>query len=188
MALVVKNLPASVGDLRYLGLIPGLGRSPGEGIATHYSVLAWRIPCSEDSGRPQTIGSQELDITEMTFCCCWLVAHSCSTLCDLMDCSTPGFPVFHHLLELAQTQVHWVGDAIQPSCPLSSPSPAFSLSQHQGLFQGVSASHQVAKVLEFSISPSNEYPGLISFRIDWFDFLAVQGTVKSLLQHHNSKA
>jgi len=70
MALVVKNLPASVGDLRYLGLIPGLGRSPGEGIATHYSVLAWRIPCSEDSGRPQTIGSQELDITEMTFCCC----------------------------------------------------------------------------------------------------------------------
>ena len=70
MALVVKNLPASVGDLRYLGLIPGLGRSPGEGIATHYSVLAWRIPCSEDSGRLQTIGSQELDITEMTFCCC----------------------------------------------------------------------------------------------------------------------
>ena len=116
-----------------------------------------------------------------------LWSHSVMSDCDPMDYSTPGFPVFHHLLELAQTQVHRVGDAIQPSCPLSSPS-TFNLSQHQGLFQRVSVSHQVAKVLEFSISPSNEYPGLISFRIDWFDFLAVQGTLKRLLQHHNSKA
>ena len=89
------------------------------------------------------------------------------------------------------THVHWVGDTIQPSHPLSSPSPfAFSLFQHQGLFQWVSSWHQVAKVLElqFSISPSNEYSGLISFRIDWLDLLAVQGILKNLLQHHNWKA
>ena len=100
-------------------------------------------------------------------------------------------PVRHHLLEFTQTHVHWVGDVIQPSHPLSSPSPpAFSLSQYQGLFKWVSSSHQVAKVLEFSsnISPSNEYSELISFRKDWLDLLAVQGTLKSLLQHHSSKA
>ena len=78
-----------------------------------------------------------------------LVAHLCPILCSLMDCSTPGFPVHHQLPELAQTQIHWVSDAIQPSHPLSSPSPpALNLSQHQGLFQWVSSSHQVAKVLE----------------------------------------
>ena len=76
------------------------------------------------------------------------VTQSCLTLCDPMDCSTPGLPVHHQLLELAQTHVHRVGDAIQPSHPLLSPSPpAINLSQHQGLFQGVSSSHQVAKVL-----------------------------------------
>ena len=80
------------------------------------------------------------------------VAQSCPTLWDPINCSTPGFPVLHHLLELAQTHVHWVGDAIQSSHPLSSPSPpALNLSQHQGLFQGVSSSHQVAKVLEFQL-------------------------------------
>ena len=108
-----------------------------------------------------------------------------------MDCSMPGFPVHHQLPELAQTYVHWVDDAIQLSHPLSSPSPpSFSLSQHQGLSQWVSSSHQVAKVLElsFSISPSNEYSGLISFQMDWFDLLAIQVTLKSLLQHHFSKA
>ena len=119
------------------------------------------------------------------------ISQSCLTLCDPMDCSTPGFPVHHRLPELAQTHVHWVDDAIQPSHPLSSPSsPAFNLSQHRGLFQWVSSSHQVAKVLEFhfSISPSNDYSGLISFRMDWLDLLAVQGTLKSLLQHLSSKA
>ena len=108
-----------------------------------------------------------------------------------MDCSTLGFPVLHQLPELAQTPVHWVGDAIQPSHPLSSPSPpAFNLSQHQDLFQWVSSSHHVAKVLEFQLqlSPSNEYSGLISLRMDWLDLFAVQGTLKSLLQHHSSKA
>ena len=80
------------------------------------------------------------------------VAQSCPTLCDPMDCSTPGFPVHHQLLEPIQTHVHCVGDAIQPSHPLSSPSsPAFNLSQHQGLFQQVSSSHHVAKVLELQL-------------------------------------
>ena len=77
------------------------------------------------------------------------VAQSCPTLCDPMDCSMPGLPVHHQLPEVIQTHVHWVRDAIQPSHPLSSPSPlAFNLSHHQGLFQWVSSSHQVAKVLE----------------------------------------
>ena len=87
--------------------------------------------------------------------------------------------------------VHWVGDAIQPSHPLSSPSPpALNHSQHQGLFQWVSSSHQVAKYWSFSfnISLSNEHPAPISSRMDWLDILAVQGTLKSLLQHHSSKA
>ena len=109
-----------------------------------------------------------------------------------MNCSMPGLPVHHQLLESTQTHVHWVSDAIQPSYPLSSPSPpALNLSQHQGLFKWVSSSHQVAKVLQsfhFNISPSSEHPGLISFRMDCLDLLAVQGTLKSLLQHHSSKA
>ena len=103
----------------------------------------------------------------------------------------PDFPVCQQLLELAQTHDHGVGDAIQPSHPLSSPSPpAFNLSQHQGLFQWISSSHHVANYwsFSFSISPSYEHPGLISFRMDWLDLLAVQGTLKSLLQHHSSKA
>ena len=82
-------------------------------------------------------------------CCCCSVAQSCLTLCDPMDCSMPGFPILHHLPELAQTHVHWVGDVTQPSHPLSPPSPpALNLSQHQSLFQSVSSSHQVARVLE----------------------------------------
>ena len=112
-------------------------------------------------------------------------------LCDPTDCSTPGFPVLHHLLEFAHTHVHWVGDVIQPPHPLLPPSlPAFNLSQHQGLFKWVSSSHLVAKHwnFSFSISPSNEHSRLISFRTDWLDLLAVQGTLKSLLQHHSSKA
>ena len=111
-------------------------------------------------------------------------------LCDPMDCSMPGFPVHHPLPELTQIHVHRVSDAIQPSHPLSSPSSASSLSQHQNIFQWVGSLHQMAKVLKFSfsISPSNEYSELISFRINWFDLLAIQGTLKSLLQHHSSKA
>ena len=107
-----------------------------------------------------------------------------------MDCSLSGFPVHHQHPELAQTHDYRGSDAIQPSYPLSSPSPpAFNLSQHQGLFQWVSSSHQKAKVseLQLSISPSSEYSGSISFRIDGLDLLAVQGTLNNLLQHHSSK-
>ena len=114
---------------------------------------------------------------------------SVTQLCQT-ECNTPDFPVHHQLLELTLTHVHRVGDAIQPSHLLLSPPPAFSLSQHQGLFQWVSSLHQVAKYWSFSfcISPSSECSGLISFRMDWLSFLAVQGTLKSLLQHHTSKA
>ena len=120
------------------------------------------------------------------------VAQAGLTVCNPMDCSMPGIPVYHQLPKLVQTQVHWLSDAIQPFHPLSSPSPsAFNLSQHQGLFQWVSSSRQVARVLwsfSFNTSPSNGYSGLISFRIDWLDLLAVQETLKSLLQHHSLKA
>ena len=106
------------------------------------------------------------------------VTQPCQTLWDTMDCSMPGFPVLHQLPELAQIHVHWVSDAIQPTHPLSHPSaPAFNPAQHQSLLQWVSSSHQVAKYwsFSFSISPSNEYSGLISFRMDCSHLLAVQG-------------
>ena len=118
------------------------------------------------------------------------VSQSCPDLCNPMDRGTPGFPVHHQLLELSQTQVHQVGDAIQPSHPLSSPSiPAFNHSSIR-VFTNKSVLHiRWPKYwsFSFSISPPNEYSGLISFRIDWLDPLAVQGTLKSL-QHLNSKA
>ena len=115
-----------------------------------------------------------------------LVAQSCPTLCDPMVCSMPGFPVHHQLLELAQTHVHWVGDAIQSSHLLVVPClPAFSLSQPQSV---VRIRWPKYWSFSFNISPSNEHPGLISFRMGWLDLLAVQGTLKSLLQHHSLKA
>ena len=120
-----------------------------------------------------------------------LVAQSCPTLCDAMDCSMPGFPVHHQLPEFNQTRVHWVGEAIQPSHPLQSPSlPTFNLSQHQGLFKWVSSLHQVAKGLEFQLQHQffQWTPRTVSFRMDWLNLFAVQGTLKSLLQHHSSKA
>ena len=117
------------------------------------------------------------------------VAQSCPTLCDPMNCSTLGFPVHHQLPEFTQTNVYRVSDAIQPSHPLSSPSPpAPNPSQHQGLFQWVNSSHEMAKVLEFQLQHQSFHPGLVSFRMDWLDLLVVQGTLKSLLQHHSSKA
>ena len=112
------------------------------------------------------------------------VTQSCLTLCDPMNCITPGLPVHHQLPEFTQTHVHRVSDASQPSHPLSSPSPPVpNPSQHQGLFQWVKYWS-----FSFSIIPSNEHPGLISFRMDQLDLLAIQGTRKSLLQHHSSKA
>ena len=117
---------------------------------------------------------------------------SCSILCHPMDCSTPGFPVHHQLPGPTQTHVHRVGDASQPSHPGLSPSPpAFNLSQHQVLFQWVGSLHQVAKVLEFQLQHQSlqwKHSGLISFRMDRLDLLALKGALKSLLQHHSSKA
>ena len=103
----------------------------------------------------------------------------------------PGLPVHHQLPEFTQTQVRWAGDAIQPSHPLSSPSPpAYNLSQHQVFSNESVLCIRWTKYwnFSFSISSSSEYSGLISFQIDWLDLFAVQGTLKSLLQHHNSKA
>ena len=116
------------------------------------------------------------------------VAQSCQTLCDPMDCSIPDFPFHHQLLDPAQTHVHQVHDAIQPSHSLSSPSsPAFSIRvfSNESVFR---IRWPNCWIFTFRISPFNEYSGLISFRMDCLDLLAIQRTLKSLLQHHNSKA
>ena len=134
-------------------------------------------------------GHQQSPFTVFPICCS--VTQLCPTLCDPMGCSMPGFPVQHQFLELAQIHVHPVSDTIQPSHPLSSLSPpAFNLSSIR-----VFSNESVLSIrwpnywsFSFSISPSSEYSGLISFRKDWLDLLAVQGTLKSLLQHHSSKA
>ena len=120
-----------------------------------------------------------------------LVDQSCPTHCNSVNHSTPGLPVHHQLSEFNQTHVHQVGNVIQSSHPLSSPSPlAPNPSQHQSLSNESTLRMRWPKYwsFSFSISPSKEHPGLISFRMDWLDLLAVQGTLKSLLQYHSSKA
>ena len=110
------------------------------------------------------------------------VAQSCPILCNPMNHSTPGLPVHHQHWEFTQTHVHWVGDAIQPSHPLSSPSPhAFYLSSIRVFSSESTLRIRWPKDWSFnlSISPSNEHPGLVSFRMDWLDLLAVQGILKS---------
>ena len=120
---------------------------------------------------------------------CYSVTQSCLTLHDLMDCSAPDFSVLLWLPEFAQTHAHWVSDAKQPSHPLLSPShPALIFSSIKVFSNEWALCFRWPKYWSFSISISNEYSGLISFRIDWFDLLAVQGTLKSLLQHYSSKA
>ena len=119
------------------------------------------------------------------------VAQLCPTLCDPMDCGMLGLFVLHHLLELAQTYVHWVSDAIQPSHPLPSPFLLPSIFPSIRVFSTESTCHiRWRKYWSFcfSESPYNDYSGLISFRTDWLDLLAVQGTLKGLLQHNNLKA
>ena len=116
------------------------------------------------------------------------VSQSCLTLCDPMDCSMPGLPVHHQLPEFTQTRVHRVGDAIQPSHLLSSPSLLPSIFPSIRVFSNESALHiSLSKYwsFNFNISPFEEHSGLISFRMDWLDLLAVQGTLKSLFQHHS---
>ena len=145
-------------------------------MATHSSILAWRIPRIEEPGRLQSVGSQrgghiwsDLAHKRGLFClwsliqvdwvrwelpsrCCYFsVAHLCPTFCDAMDCSKSGFPVLYYLLEFAQTHVHWVSDAIQSFHPFSPLSPALNLSQHQCLLQWDGSLHQVAKALELQL-------------------------------------
>ena len=141
--------------------VPSLGQEDSlkKDMATHSSTLAWEILWTGEPGRLQSMGLQRVRHNWATSLVHWIShfssVQSLSPVClfaNPMDCSTPGFPVHHQLLELAQTQVHQVGDAIQPSHPLlSSSPPAFNLSQHWDLFQWVSSSHQVAKVLEFQL-------------------------------------
>ena len=119
------------------------------------------------------------------------IAQSCPTLCDPMNCSTPSLPVYHQLPKFTQTHIHKVSDAIQPSHSLSSPSPPAPIHPSIRVFSNESTLRmRWPKYWSFSfnIIPSKEIPGLISFRMDWVDLLAVQGTLKSLLQHHSSKA
>ena len=119
------------------------------------------------------------------------VTQLCPTLCDPMNRSMPGLPVHHQLPEFTQTHIHRVGDAIQPSHPLSSPSLLPPIPPSIRVFSSESALRiRWPKYwsFSFSISPSNEHPGLIFSRMDWLDLLAVQETLKSLLQHHSSKA
>ena len=115
----------------------------------------------------------------------------CPTFCNPMDCGTPGFPVLHYLPEFAQTHVHWVDDAIQSSHPLIPFSSCLQSFPASGSFPVnwlFTSGGQSIGASALAISPSNEYSWLISFRIDWFDLLAVQGTLKSLPQPHSSKA
>ena len=131
----------------------------------------------------------EISHGEVFIPCYYSATQSCPTLCNPMDCGTPGL-LAHHFPKFAQVHVHSIGDAIQLSHPLMPSSPsAFNLSQHQRLFQ--SAVHiRWPKYwsFTFNISPSNKYSELISLKIDWFDLLAVQGTLRSLIQHCSSKA
>ena len=170
-----------------------------KGMSTHSNILAWRILWTEEPGgqsmRSQTVGHDwgtktihQVPQQSQQFSS---VTQSGLTVCDPRDCSKPGFPFHYQLPEFTQTHVHRVGDVIQTSHPLSSPSPsAFNPSSIRGF-----SSESVLYIrwpkywsFSFSISPSNEYSGLISFRMDWLDLLAVQGTLKSLLQYHGSKA
>ena len=117
------------------------------------------------------------------------VTQSCPTLCDPMNCSMPGLPVHHQLLEFTQTHVHWVGDAIQPFHPLLTlpPPSIFPIIRIFSNEWALCIRWPKYWSFRFNISPFNEHPGLI-FRMDWLDLLADQGTLKSLLQHHSSKA
>ena len=152
---------------------------PLEGeMATHSRILPGRIRGTEEPGIQQSMGSQRIrhDLAIQS-----VPSLSHVQLCDPMDCSMPGFPFHHQLLELAQTHVYWVGDAIHLSHALSSPSPpAFNLSplpppQPIRIFHESVLPIRWSKYWSFSlrISPSNEYSGLISFRVDWLDLLAV---------------
>ena len=168
-------------------------------MATHSSVLAWRIPGTGEPGGLPSRGSHRVgpDRSDLAAAAAVnssvqfsSVAKSCLILCDPTNPSMPDLPVHHQLPESTQTHVHCVGDAIQTSHPLLSPSPpALNLSQHQSLqMSALTIRWPKYWSFSFNISPSNEHPELISFRMDWLDLLAVQWTLKNLHQHHSSKA
>ena len=167
-------------------------------MATHSNILAWEIPWTEEPDGLQSMGSHRGRHNLATkqrqhMCVLLLLLLSLSVMSDFLWPfeHMPGFPVLHYLLEYAQTHVHWVGDAIQPSHPLSPLLLLLSIFPSIRVFSSeLALCIRGPKYWSFSlsISPSNEYSGLISFGIDWFDLVAVQGTLKSLLQHHNSKA
>ena len=157
-----KEFACSMGDL---GSIPGFGRAPGggNGYSLQYSCLENPMDRGAWWATVHRVAKSWIQLKWLSpRVCVYIylylylylrsVTQSCPTLCDPMNCSTPGLPVHHQLQEFTQTHVHWVSDAIQPSHPLSSPSPlAPNPSQHQSLFQWVNSSHQVAKVLEFQL-------------------------------------
>ena len=146
-------------------------------------IPTYIVPAS-DTQSQAVLCAQVTSSHSKTSCCSCSVVKSRPTLCNPTDCSTPGFPVLHYLQEFAQTHVHRVSDAIQPSYPLSPPSlPAFNLSQIKVLYSESALCIKWPKYwsFSFSMSPFNEHSGLIFLRIDWFDLLAAQGTLKSLL-------
>ena len=177
--------------LLYLCVEPGGGRGRTESdnkcsfylLFLQWEALWWQLGVQTTPRKPHT----PLPLSEHAFIIQLL--NCVLTLCDPMDCSTPGFPLLHHIPKFTQTHVHWVGDAFQTSHPLFPPSLAFNLPSN-GVFPSESAlCIRWPKYwhFSFSTSPSNEYSGLISFRIDKLDLLAVQRTLKSLLQHHSLK-
>ena len=147
---MIKNLPAVQGTWvnPWIGKIPWRREWQPTSVFLPEKSLGQRSLAGYSPQRSQGVGHNWGAKCTHTFSS---VTQSCLILCDPMDCSTPGLPVHHQLLEFTQTPVHHVGDAIQPSHPLSSLSPTFSLSQHQGLYQWDSSSHQVARVLEFQL-------------------------------------
>ena len=173
-------------------------------MATHSSILVWRIPIDRgvwrgtfhDVAKSRTQGvtkntSFPLEYVWISYCLSSVQSLSCVPLCDRMNRSTPGLPVRHQLPGFTQTHVHRVSDAIQPSHPLSSPSPPAPTPPSIKVFSNESTlCMRWPKYWSFSFSiiPSKEHPGLISSRMDWLDLLAVYGTLKSLVQHHSSKA
>ena len=204
---VVKNPSANAGDW---GKPLGWEDSLKKEMATHSSIpasvhekfhgqrsLAGYSPCCCKGVRHDLVTKQQQQ--QWILIHLWIlhniqfssVAQSCLTLCDPMNCSTTGLPVHHQLPESIQTHVRWVGDAIQQSHPLSTPLLLPSIFPSIWIFfKWVSSLHQVAKVLDFHLQHLSFQwtPGLISFSMDWLDILAVQGTLKSLLQHQSSKA
>ena len=203
---VGKESTCSAGDWV---LIPESGRSPGEGNGKPLQYFCLENPMDRGAWwaivhgilrvghdlaiKPQqffsVISNLELSLVPLRLMILlWLLIQSHLTLRDPVDCLTPGFPVVHHLPELVQTHVHWVSDAIQPSHPVVLYSSCLQSFPVLGSFLVSQLFIWGGQSISFSISPSNEHPGLISFRLDWLALLAVQGTLKSPLQHDSSKA